>query len=52
MVDKIKKESNMTFVASTISEHIYHEALVEAQTLERARWEERIKRAEAETKQA
>jgi len=38
----------MTFVASTITEHIRHEV----ELIERGRSEERIKRAEAEVKRA
>jgi len=51
-VDKVKKEVKMTFVASTITEHIHHEGEMIAE----ARFEERMKqaeaRAEAQMKQA
>jgi len=45
-VDKVKKEVKMTFVASTITEHIRHEGEMIAE----ARFEKRIKRAETKTK--
>ena len=47
-VDKIKKEANMTFVASTITEHILHQG----ELIERARSQEQIKREVEGRKQA
>lgn len=46
MVDKIKKEVKMTFVASTITEHIRHEG----ELIERARSAEQIKRSAEQIK--
>ena len=48
VVDKIKKGVTMTFVASTISEHIRHEG----ELIGEARSEERVKRAELRAERA